>query len=98
MSNKINIDDLRDSLAKMAPEDKIKALALLSRINIDLTKNRGDLTGTGVSGFIFDNSMHEADSHKDVIIKLTQLIVRKFPDQIDDLFRIQGRTKKYFSK
>jgi dephospho-CoA kinase len=85
-------------LAKMAPEEKAKALALLSSINIDLSKSKGDLTGTGVSGFIFYDILYEADSHKDAFLKLTQLIVRKFPDQVEVLLRIQGTSKKYFSK
>ncbi len=98
MSVKNTFEDLRINLQKMEPEEQTKALALLSKINIDLSKNRGELTGTGVSGFIFDNRMHEAESHKDVFVKLTHLIIRKFPSQADDLFQIQGRTKKYFSK
>lgn len=98
MSAIITIGELRDNLAKMTPEEQNKALALLSSINIDLSTSRGDLTGTGVSAFIFDNKIHAADSHKDAFIKLTQLLVRKFPDQVDVLFRIQGRSKKYFSK
>jgi hypothetical protein len=98
MSGKITIDGLRNGLAKMAPDEQAKALALLSKINIDLSESRGDLTGTGVSGFIFDNRTYKADSHKDAFIKLTQLLLRKFPDQVDVLLRIHGTSKKYFSK
>lgn len=97
-SKNTTFEELRNNLQKMGPEEQANALTLLSKINIDLSKNRGDLTGTGVYGFIFDNEMHKAESHKDVFLKLTQLIVRKFPDRVDDLFQIQGRTKKYFSK
>ena len=44
MSGKITIDGLRNGLAKMAPDEQAKALALLSKINIDLSESRGDLT------------------------------------------------------
>lgn len=98
MSQRISYDELRSNLDKMSQDEQTKALALLSSINIDLSKNRGDLTGSGVYGFFFDNSMHKANSHKDAFIKLTQLLLRKYPDQSDILFRIKGRSKTYFSK
>lgn len=98
MNDKITIDNLRNNIAKMQPDDKAIILEALSRINIDLSKSKGELTGTGVYGFIFDNAMHEAYSHKDAYIKITQLVARKYPDKVELLLGIQGKTKKYFSK
>jgi negative regulator of replication initiation len=98
MSNSLSLVDLRANLENMAPEDKAEALALLAKIGIDLSKSRADLTGTGIAAFLLENKIHAADSHKDVFVKLTQLLIRKHPEKIDSLFRIQGRTKKYFSK
>jgi hypothetical protein len=93
----ISVDDLRENLAKLHPEEQSKALALLASMKIDLSKARGELTGTDVSGFIFGGMVHRAGSHKDIFIKLTQLLSLKFPENTNVLLTIQGRTKKYFS-
>jgi hypothetical protein len=93
----ISVDVLRKNLATLAPEEQSKALELLASVKIDLSKARGDLTGTEVSGFIFDGQVHPAESHKDAFIKLTQLAARKFLEKSSVLLTIQGRTKKYFS-
>lgn len=93
----ISVNELRENLSKLPPEEHSKALELLTRMKIDISKARGELTGTEVSGFVFDGKVHQADSHKDIFIKLSQLVARKFPEKSPILLTIQGRTKKYFS-
>lgn len=98
MTDTITLEDIRKILEEMPPEEKTKVLMALAKGGVDITKSRGDLTGTGVSAFILENTTYEADSHKDVFIKLTQHLIRKYPDKRDCVFGIQGRTKKYFSR
>ena len=56
-------DDIRNNLEKMSDQEKELALSLLADIGIDLTKHKGELTGTHVGGFIFQNKTHPANSH-----------------------------------
>ncbi|BCG46790.1 hypothetical protein GEOBRER4_n1603 [Citrifermentans bremense] len=98
MINEISIDEIRASVGKMPPEEREKALSLLSSMKVDLSKSRGELTGTGVSAFIFQNTVHPAYSHKDVFVKVVELLVKKCPEQEELLFRIKGTKKKYFSR
>jgi hypothetical protein len=90
-------DDLHKSLGKMSEEEKEAALSLLAKIGIDLTKRKGELTGSQVCGFIFQNKTHGADSHKDVFLKLTDFLLRNYPDKREVVFSIKGTKKKYFS-
>ena len=96
-NGKLTVDDLRSKLEEMTAEEKENTLSLLAKIGVDFTKHKGELTGTHVGGFIFQNRTHQADSHKDVFVKLTQLLVRDYPDKKYVVFSIQGRKKKYFS-
>ena len=98
MTNGLTLDDLRSKMQAMTDDEKQKTLTLLARIGVDLTKPNADLTGTGVAAFIFQNKSYQADSHKDVFVKLTQLLVRQHPDKKEAVFSIQGRSKKYFSR
>ena len=90
-------DDLHKSLGKMTEEEKNTALSLLAKIGIDLTMRKGELTGSQVFGFIFQNKTHHADLHKDVFLKLTDFLIRNYPDKREVVFSIQGTKKKYFS-
>lgn len=90
-------DDIRNNLGKMSDQEKELALSLLANIGIDLTKRKGELTGTHVGGFIFQNKTHQADSHKDVFLKIIHILLRDYPEKREVIFTIQGRTKKYFS-
>ena len=98
MSNSLSLADLRANLENMAPENKAEALTLLAKIGINLSKSRAGLTGTRIAAFLLENEIHAADSHKDVFVKLTQLLIRKHPEKVDSPFCIQGRTKKVFFK
>jgi hypothetical protein len=90
-------DALHKSLETMTEEEKNAALSLFAKIGIDLTKRKGELTGSHVYGFIFQNKTHQADSHKDVFLKLTDILIRNYPDKREVVFSIQGTKKKYFS-
>ena len=98
MSVNLSMDELRGKLEQMSTEEKGIALTLLAKVGVDLSKPKGELTGTGVAAFIFQNKIYAADSHKDVFINLTQLLIQKYPDKKEAIFSIQGRKKKYFSR
>lgn len=98
MTNEITVDGLRDMLQKFTDDEKQKILADFTEIGVDLSKPKSDLTGSGVAAFIFQKKTYQADSHKDVFVKLTQLLVKQYPDRKEVVFSIKGRTKKYFSK
>ena len=70
MTNGLTLDDLRSKMQAMTDDEKQKTLTLLARIGVDLTKPNADLTGTGVAAFIIQNKSYQADSHKDVFVKL----------------------------
>ena len=91
------LDDIRNNMGKMPAKEKELALSLFAKIGIDLTTRNNELTGTNVGGFIFQNKTHPADSHKDVFLKLTHILLRDYPEKKEVVFKIQGRTKKYFS-
>jgi hypothetical protein len=92
------VDDIRVKIEKMTDSDKQTALGLLAKLGIDLSEPKTELTGTGVSAFILQGKMYEADSHKDVYVQLNWLLMRKYPDKKDLVFTVQGRKKKYVSK
>jgi len=97
MTIRLAVDDLRSKLEEMTAEEKENLLSILAKIGVDFSKRKGELTGTRVAAFIFQNRTHQADSHKDVFVRLTQLLLREYPDKKEVVFTIQGRTKKYFS-
>ncbi len=97
MINKLTMDDIHNKLEELTLEEKTKALSLLAKCGVDFSKRKGELTGTCVAAFIFQNRIYPSDSHKDVFVKLTQLLVLEYPDNKQVIFSIKGRKKKYFS-
>jgi len=98
METTITIDELRANFKSLSFEDKDKVLRLLTAINVDLSERNNNLTGTGVSGFILDNKFYEAKSHKEVFLKMTEIILKKYSNEQNKIFLIKGRKKIYFSK
>ena len=93
----IDIKELIIKIASLSPTEKPHAIALLSTLGIDLTLVNSNLTGTEVSGFIFEKEFHHADSHKAVFIAILEIMLRKYPHKAELLFEIKGTTKVYFS-
>ncbi|MBW1965937.1 MAG: hypothetical protein JRI48_00885 [Deltaproteobacteria bacterium] len=92
------IAELRSRVESLPPEDKERALNLLTELDIDLSKRNDNLTGTGVSGFIFENRFYKAESHKEIFLKVAEIILKKYPNERGKIFSVKGRKKVYFSR
>lgn len=97
-SNVVLMDELRKNFEKLNQEGKAAALKLFKSIGIDISRPDSKLTGTNVYGFIFQNKVYEADSHKSVFLRVSEIILKRFPHEQDKILQIQGRKKKYFSE
>ena len=97
-SSNISMDDLRKNVEKLSSEQKLAALKLFKSIGIDISKPDNKLTGTNVYGFIFQDKVYEADSHKSVFLQISEIILKRFPYEQNKILQIRGRKKKYFSK
>ena len=96
--NYVSIDTLRSSVKSLPPENRAQFLSVLSKMGIDLSRCKSDLTGTGVAGFIYGNAFHEAESHKDVFLKVVEVILNSHSNEEEKIFEIKGTKKKYFSR
>jgi hypothetical protein len=93
------IDEFRLKVESLiSSEDKKKALNLFAKLHIDLSKRDDDLTGTGVAGFFLENKFYEAESHKELFLKVAEIVSKKYPNEQNKIFSIRGRKKVYFSK
>ena len=96
--NNNSYEEIQSKLKQLPPEEQKTAMELLSKIHVDLSKGRSHLTGTGVSGFIFENKVYKTSSHKDIFLNLMRIILTMYPEKANRIFDIKGRKKKYFSK
>jgi hypothetical protein len=56
-----------------------------------------DFTGKTVRGFVLHGQTYPAHSHKDVYLKVIEVVFRQNPQEKDRILAIQGRKRKYFS-
>lgn len=77
----INIDTLRLNLASLPADAMMKALAALSAIGIDLSQNNCGLTNTRVVAFIVGTKAFKVSSHKEIFLKTSEIILKKFPEK-----------------
>ncbi len=99
MSNDyINIDELRSNIKTMKGEERKRAQILLSELEIDISKEDRRLTDTRVRAFELEGKTYNADYHRDVLLKVAEIVLCKYPDAQDKIFSIRGRKRKYFSK
>ena len=93
-----DMDELRKRFEQLNPNEKDVALKTLCKIGIDLSRPNKSLTGSKVSGFMFQNKIYEADSHKSVYLQLIKIVLKMFPNDQDRILEIKGTKKIYFSK
>ena len=93
-----DMDELRKRFEQLNPNEKDVALKTLCKIGIDLSRPNKSLSGSKVSGFMFQNKIYEADSHKSVYLQLIKIVLKMFPNNQDRILEIKGTKKKYFSK
>jgi len=98
MSDNLSYEELWNRVNGLPPEEQKTAMELLAAVGIDLSRKIPGLTGTGVCGFIFGDKVYKADSHKEVCLTLTGILLRMHREKEDRLFEIKGTKKKYFSK
>ena len=91
----------KDKIAKIIetmPEDERKrAFSVLAKLKVDMSTCKSELSGTQVVGFIFNNKIQNAQTHKEIFVKVVGIISSMFPDDIDRFFTIKGTKKTYFS-
>ena len=80
-------------------KEKKVARELLLKLGVDLSEPQNNLTGTINYGFIFDGKYY-ADyyHHREVFLKVMELILVKFPNDKERIFTIKGSKRKYFSR
>lgn len=94
----MNLDQLRSNISLLPQDQQKKARSLLSKMGIDLTQPNIRLTGTGVAFFSLEDQIIEAESHIDVYLKVCAIILKKYPEFEEEILKIRGTKKKYFSK
>jgi hypothetical protein len=57
-----------------------------------------DFTGTTVRGFSLYGETYTAHTHKEVYIKVIELVFKQNPEEKDRILVLQGRKRKYFSR
>ncbi|MDL1959298.1 MAG: hypothetical protein LWX01_06700 [Deltaproteobacteria bacterium] len=97
-SDDITIDKLRSKIETMKGEERKRAQDLMSKLKIDISKDDPGLTDTRVWEFELEGKTYKADYHRDVLLKVAEIVLRKYPDEHDKIFLIRGTKRKYFSK
>lgn len=94
----ILVADLKRYYENLSEVEKKKIAPLFYSLGIDLSLANKKLTGTRVAGFILGSKFYNADSHKSVMLKITQIVLKRFPNDQNKIFMIKGRKKAYFSR
>ena len=84
---------LKKLVTTLSGKDREEAEDFLERLGI-----AKDITGTGVLGFMFEGKFYEAESHIDVLRKILEMIVQRFPFELEKLFLLRGRKRRLFSR
>lgn len=94
----ITVDTLKSKLDSLSADDKMKALEALSAVGIDFSQNKKELTNTKVVAFVLGIEAFKVVSHKEIFLKIAEIVLRKFPDKEHLIFEIKGTKKIYFSR
>jgi hypothetical protein len=97
-SDYIDIDQLRDNMKSMTGEERKQAQILISKLEIDISKEDNSLTDTRVRAFELEGKIYNADHHRDILLKVAEIVLWKNRDNQDKIFSIHGRKRKYFSR
>jgi len=97
-SDYIDIDQLRSNMKSMKGEERKQAQTLLSKLEIDISKKDHSLTDTRVRAFELEGKIYNADHHRDILLKVAEIVLWKYPDDQDKIFLIDGKKRKYFSR
>ena len=82
----------------LSEEEKTQARKTLMELGIDISEADKSLTGSGTSGFKFEGKVYSENYHRDVLVKLCELVLARHRTETDKILTIKGRTRKYFSK
>jgi hypothetical protein len=97
-SDDITIDELRSKIETMKGEERKCAQDLMSKLEIDISKDDPGLTDTRVREFELEGKTYKADYYRGVLLKVAEIVLRKYPDEHDKILLIRGTKRKYFSK
>lgn len=90
--------EIRDNLGKLSPEERRKASKLLDKLDLDISEGDERLTGTKPGGFYLEGEFYHAEHHREIFLKVAEIVALKNPTQQDRFLEIFGRKRKYFSK
>ena len=94
----IAINEIHSKIETIKGEEKKCVQALMSKIGIDISRGDPSLTSTRVYGFKLDGKTYEANHHRDILLEVAEIVLRKHPDEHDKILSIRGCKRKYFSK
>jgi hypothetical protein len=91
-------DDIRETLEKLNISERKLANDLLKKLGIDLSFSDPEITHTKVRGFGFQGVFYTAETHREVLLKLAEIVLYNNPNEQDRIFQIRGAKRTYFSK
>jgi len=94
----LNPKEIRENLHKLSPDERKKLLALLDKVDIDISTADHTLTGTKPSGFELEGRFYPAEHNRDIFLKVCEIAAGKNPNQHHLFLEITGRTRQYFSR
>ena len=66
--------------------------------NLPRRRPRGGYTGKPIAGFVLDGTKYATDTYKDLLLKISEILVKSYPAMLDQLLRIRSTKHPYVSK
>jgi hypothetical protein len=94
----ITKSEIQNKLKTLSLEEQKVAYGLLDKLDIDVSKGDGRLTGVKPSGFYLEGKFYAVDHHREILLKVAEIAVAKNPTETAKFLEISGRKRNYFSK